>query len=137
PSDLINAGNYVFEPSVLDRIPADRPASIERETFPALVDDGGLYALAFDAYWIDAGTPEQYLRANLDLVRGCRIGPPAPDAVDDGTGVWTRGGPVIDGEVVAPALIGDAALVERGARVEDAVVGAGARVLAGAVVRES
>ena len=38
PTDLINAGIYVLEPSVLDRIAADRRVSIEREVFPAMVD---------------------------------------------------------------------------------------------------
>ena len=45
PTNLINAGTYVLEPSVLARIPSDRRVSIERETFPALVADGRLYAL--------------------------------------------------------------------------------------------
>ena len=40
PTDLINAGTYVLEPSVLDRIPGGRRVSIERETFPAMVADG-------------------------------------------------------------------------------------------------
>src|SRR5204863_612100 len=66
PANLVNAGAYVLEPSVLDRIPEGRKASIERETFPALVDSGGLYALASDAYWIDTGTPAAFLRACAD-----------------------------------------------------------------------
>ena len=33
PSNLINAGTYVFEPSVLDRIPAATKVSVERDTF--------------------------------------------------------------------------------------------------------
>ena len=40
PTDLINAGTYVLEPSVLERIPDGRKVSIERETFPAMVADG-------------------------------------------------------------------------------------------------
>ena len=40
PSNLINAGTYVFEPGVLDRIPAGRPVSIERETFPLVAAAG-------------------------------------------------------------------------------------------------
>ena len=40
PTNLINAGTYVMEPSVLARIPSDRRASVERETFPALVEEG-------------------------------------------------------------------------------------------------
>ena len=55
---------------MLDRIPPGRPVSIERDTFPALVAGGRLYAMATDDYWIDTGRPELYLQANLDLVNG-------------------------------------------------------------------
>jgi mannose-1-phosphate guanylyltransferase len=65
PTNLINAGTYVLEPSVLDRIPGGRRVSIERDTFPSLVPDGGLFAWPSDAYWVDAGTPATYLAANL------------------------------------------------------------------------
>src|ERR1019366_7248967 len=51
PTNLINAGTYVLEESVLGRIPGGRRVSIERETFPALVADRGLFALPSDAYW--------------------------------------------------------------------------------------
>ena len=81
PTNRINAGTYVLEPSVLDRIDSGRRVSIERETFPALVADGRLFALDDgDAYWLDTGTPEAYLQAQLDLIDG-RIeatGPPTP-----------------------------------------------------------
>ena len=86
PTDMINAGAYVVEPSVLDRIPAGRRVSVERETFPAMVADGSLFAAADgDVYWIDAGTPEQYLEAQLDIIDGLRgpgpdpLAPTAPD----------------------------------------------------------
>src|SRR5436190_4309908 len=136
PSNMINAGTYVLEPSVLDRIPEGR-SSIERKVFPAMVADGCLYASPSPAYWIDVGTPATYLKAQLDLLDGVRGGPPAPGARDGGDGVWTRGSPVIDGTVVAPTLIGDAAYVSQGALVERSVVGAGARVERDAAVRDS
>ena len=72
PTDLINAGTYVLEPSVLDRIAPDVPVNVERVTFPAMVADGSLYAVDGDTYWIDAGTPATYLAANLDLLNGRR-----------------------------------------------------------------
>ena len=72
PSNLVNAGTYVLEPSVLARIPLGTPTSIERVTFPAVAADGRFYSLATDDYWIDAGRPELYLQANLDLVNGRR-----------------------------------------------------------------
>jgi mannose-1-phosphate guanylyltransferase len=134
PTHHINAGTYVLEPSVLDRIPGDRRVSIERETFPALVEAGTLYARPDDSYWIDTGTPATYLQAQLDLIDGQRSGPPAPGAVERDAGVWTLGPSVIDGIVHAPALIGDASHVEARAQVHCAIVGAGARVHDGAHV---
>jgi mannose-1-phosphate guanylyltransferase len=111
PTDLINAGIYVLEPSVLDRIAADRRVSIEREVFPAMVEAGTLYAVADDAYWIDAGTPALYIRAQLDLLDGLRGDP-------------------VDG-------VDPAAVIDAGAEVQRSVVGAGCTVAAGAVVRDS
>src|SRR4029078_2953161 len=74
PTDLINAGYYVLEGSVLDRITSGRRVNIERETFPAMVADGVLYARPDDAYWLDVGTPERLLQASLDVLDGRRAG---------------------------------------------------------------
>lgn len=126
PTNLVNAGTYVLETSVLDRIAADRRVSIERETFPALVADGSLFALASTGYWIDAGTPREYLRANLDLLTGERA--PAQGARSVGEGAWHLGGPVVDAESTPGSLIGDAAFVGRKSDVRQSVIGAGARV---------
>jgi mannose-1-phosphate guanylyltransferase len=128
PTNWINAGTYVLEPSVLDRIPGDRKVSVERETFPAMVLDGGLYALQSDVYWVDAGTPATYLQVQLDLIKGRRgaaaAGVPAAAAVP-GTAI------------VESSVIGAGAVVEAGAVVRDSVVMAGARIGSGAHVVES
>ena len=138
PTDLINGGTYVLEPSVLDRIREGRPVSIERETFPGMVADGRLFAMATDDYWIDTGTPAKYLQCQLDLLDGTRVaGRPSARATDKGDHVWFVGKPVCDGEVVGPVLLGDAAYVAAGAEVERSVVGAGARIERGARVEES
>jgi NDP-sugar pyrophosphorylase family protein len=134
---LVNAGTYVLEASVLHRIPPGRPVSIEREVFPGMVAERGLFALASAAYTADTGTPERYLQAHLDLLSGRRPGPPAPRAVNRGDGVWTIGTAVIDGDVRPPALVGTAAFVQAGAQVEWSVVGAGARVHERARICES
>ena len=68
PTNEINAGTYVLEPSVLDRIPEGGRVSIERETFPAMVRDGRLFARSDDRYWLDTGTPSAYLEANFDYL---------------------------------------------------------------------
>jgi NDP-sugar pyrophosphorylase family protein len=137
PTNNINAGFYVLEPSVLDRIPVDTMMSIEHEVFPPLVADGVLYALASSLYWTDTGTPPLYLQANLDYARGLRGGVPSPGAKERRDGVWTLGAGVIDGTVEPPSLIGDAAFVAGPAVVEESVIGSGARVEGDAVIRHS
>jgi mannose-1-phosphate guanylyltransferase len=125
PSDLINAGTYVLEPSAIDRIPAGRRVSIERETFPAMVAGGSLYALDDACYWIDTGTPCEYIQAQLDLVDGVRGAPV------DGVHPDAR---VADGAAVERSVVGAGAIVGTGARVENAVLLPGARVCFGAVI---
>lgn len=131
PTDLINAGYYVLEPSVLDRIEPGRKVNIERETFPAMVADGRLFAVADPAYWLDVGTPERLLQASLDLLTGERAGGPGGDVLLVGSAS------VEDGAQVARAVLGDGCRVEAGAVVEDAVLLPGVVVEAGAVVRRS
>ncbi len=137
----INAGTYVLEPSVVDRMPNDRFCLIEREIFPPMAEAGTLYAAVSEAYWTDTGTPALYLQAQLDLLDGLRPPPPAPrahlrDGVTSGP-VWVVDDAVIDGRVLGPSLIGAAAYIHAGATVEHAVIGSGARVAKGAEVRDS
>jgi mannose-1-phosphate guanylyltransferase len=137
PTNLINAGSYVFEPSVLGRIPKGRRVSIERETFPALVEAGTLFAQGSDAYWLDTGTPDAYLRAHRDLLLGGRSGPPSPGAELDpllGSGVWRIGTVDVQSDKVARSLFGRGASVAPGAVVEESVIGAGAVIEEGASV---
>jgi mannose-1-phosphate guanylyltransferase len=111
-SNLINAGTYVLEPSVLDLIAPGIKVSIERDTFPRLVARGALAAVATDDYWIDAGRPSLYLRANLDLITG-RVG---------------------SGDELA---IAPTASVDASARCVESVVGPGAAIAACASVNAS
>jgi mannose-1-phosphate guanylyltransferase len=125
PTNWINAGSYVLEPSVLDRIPAGQRISIERVTFPEMVADRSLYALHADDYWVDAGTPSTYLQAQLDLIDGVRgIGEPPRHA----TAV------VADGADVHHSVLMAGVEVEAGAVVRDSVVLPGSRIAAGVVV---
>ena len=145
PTDLVNAGFYVLEPSVLRRIPEGRKVNIERETFPAMVEDGTLYGWADPSYWLDVGTPERLLQANLDVLDGLR---PAVDVSgSDAAGIDPRasvtaslidaGATVGAGATVTRSVLGRGAHVSPGAVVEDAVLLPCASVGAGATVRRS
>ncbi|MEN9644972.1 MAG: hypothetical protein RL238_1641 [Actinomycetota bacterium] len=144
PSNLINAGTYVLEPSVLDRIPLGQKVSIERATFPAVVAGGRLFGVATDDYWLDTGRPELYLQANLDIVSGTRrhdhcdaVHPDAVVAADAqlttsvvGAGAHVGAGAVLERSVLLPG-----AVVAAGAVVADSVVMG--RVGEGATLRDS
>jgi mannose-1-phosphate guanylyltransferase len=141
PSDLINAGTYVFEPAALDRIPPGERVNVERVVFPAMAVDEVLHAWDGDTYWIDAGTASTYLQAQLDLIDGTR------GAAEDGVhrtaevegsvrrAVLGAGSTVSAGARVDAAVLLPGAAVGRGATVECSIVGPGARIGDGAVVR--
>ena len=127
-SDLINAGTYVIDPSVLDLIPPLERVSVERVVFPELVARGRLFGMPTDDYWLDTGRPDQYLRANLDLIRGVR-----------GTGAsGVHHAARVDAEAIAvESVIGAGATVAAGARVTDSLILPGGRVAGDAVVDRS
>jgi mannose-1-phosphate guanylyltransferase len=131
PTDLINAGYYVLEASVLDRVPLGRRVNIERETFPAMVADGSLYARPDDAYWLDVGTPERLLQASVDFLDGRRAGGPADGVLRGGENA------VADDASVRRSVLGAGAAVGAGAEVSGSVLLPGARVDDDAVVRDS
>ena len=144
PSRWINAGTYLMEPSVIDRIDGGRRVSVEREVFPSMAEDGTLWAMRRNTYWVDAGTPETYLQAQLDLLDG-RRGPVAsgvsaqasidPEAVVERS-VVMAGAVVGAGAVVRRSAVHAGAVIRAGATVLDSVVGAGATVGQGARVTD-
>ncbi|WP_284453838.1 NDP-sugar synthase [Streptomyces sp. MRC013] len=136
-TDQINAGAYVFRRSVIDTIPAGRPVSVERETFPGLLADGAhLQGMVDSTYWLDLGTPQAFVRGSADLVLGRAPSPAVPGRCGDRL--------VVDGATVAPdakltggTVVGAGAEVGGGARIDGSVVMAGAVVEPGAVVTDS
>jgi len=59
-SNKINAGLYLFNTSVIDRI-ENRPTSIEREIFPVMANDKKIFQMVLPGYWMDIGQPKDYL----------------------------------------------------------------------------
>lgn len=59
-SNKINAGLYIFNPSMLSRIKL-QPTSIEKEVFPFMAQDGNLFAMELDGFWMDVGQPKDFL----------------------------------------------------------------------------
>jgi NDP-sugar pyrophosphorylase family protein len=164
PANTINAGFYLFEPSVFRAIPAGRPVSVERETFPALLAaQRPLYGFRHDGFWADVGTLPSYLAVHAGLLRrydawrtrfrlgGRRLRP----------GVWADRGVVVapsarlkgrvllgegcrvggDVRLEGTVCVGPRVVIAPGAYIKDSILHAGARVganarLDGAVVGE-
>ncbi len=136
-TNRINAGCYVFRRDVIDAIPAGRPVSVERETFPALVASGALVLGHVDpAYWLDLGTPAAYVRGSCDLVLGVLDSPALPGAAGE---CLTLPGSSVESSAVLSGgtVVGAGARVGAGATVTGSVVLDGAVVGAGAVVVDS
>jgi mannose-1-phosphate guanylyltransferase len=150
PGD-VNAGTYVLEPTALSSWEPGANLSIERDIFPALIEARSpVYGFVSDAYWIDLGTPEQYLQAHFDILEGKVAFEPryAAPFVAEGARVDVRshlGRWVVvaaDAHVGADAAVEDSvlhtgAVVEAGASVRGSILGPRSRVGAGAVVEGS
>ena len=136
-TDEINAGAYLLERSVLDRIPPDQEVSIEREVFPQLIGDG-FYGIRLDGYWIDIGTPDRFLEANWDILES-RVETVTTQLIDDRGVLVGEGCDLDDGATVGPAaLIGDGVRIGAGTRVGPrAVVGPGCELGEGVTIEES
>jgi len=150
-TDQINAGCYVFRRSVIDRIPAGRPVSVERETFPGLLADGALVTGVVDrGYWLDLGTPLSFVQGSCDLVSGNAPSPAVPStgaalvlpgAHVDAAATVTGGSVIGRDAVVGPSavvhgsVVFDGAEIAEGAQVTGSIVGVGAVIGAGSVIR--
>ena len=141
-SDLINAGAYVLHTDILDRLAKGKPSSIERDVFPRVLDRG-LHGFRFEGFWVDAGTPQDYLRAHRELLSRA---PPASQGM-------THAHPtarVVHPSYIAPdvrlgascevgpfAALSEGCAVAEGARVSESVLLPRARVGARARVARS
>ena len=111
-TDQINAGCYVFRRAVLESIPAGRPVSVERETFPGLLADGAIVLGHVDStYWLDLGTPAAFVRGSADLVLGVAPTAALPGPTGAGAGAARRRGRRRRGGVRRQSTVGAGAAV--------------------------
>jgi NDP-sugar pyrophosphorylase family protein len=137
-TNTINAGIYVLETSALSLMPGGVKHSIERSFFPALLARGDLVdAYVHHGYWIDIGTPENYLQVHRDILRQ-RF--PVRLAGRAERGGWIEPGARVaaGAELQGPFFIGPGCEVEAGARVgPDAVLVSEVSLGPGASVEDS
>jgi NDP-sugar pyrophosphorylase family protein len=134
----INAGIYVLEPSVLEKVPEGQNFSFEYQLFPDLLANNSRFFafIAAESYWLDIGTPAAYLQANLDCLSG-RVGAP-PNRAERGQQTTNAGGEtrsaiaadcrVAPNARIANSVLGPGVVVEADAEITDSVIWPDARI---------
>ncbi|XP_068551169.1 mannose-1-phosphate guanyltransferase beta isoform X1 [Anas acuta] len=130
-SNKINAGLYIFSPGILRRIQL-RPTSIEKEIFPAMAQEGQLYAMELQGFWMDIGQPKDFLTGMCMYLQALRA--QHPEKLHSGPGVV--GNVLVDPSakigancVIGPNVtIGAGVVVEDGVRIKRCTVLEGARI---------
>lgn len=116
-TNMINAGAYILEPEVLNLIPKDTYFMFEQKVFPPLLEQGeAVYGYESEAYWIDIGTPDKYMRLHRDLLAG-RVIRKFPGTLA-GEGAWIDENCSIHPQAVleGPAVIGKNCTIEAGVK---------------------
>ena len=135
-TNSINAGCYVFSPDVVDQIPLGKVVSVERETFPALVESGRpVFGYLEAAYWLDVGTPAALFKGSRDLVDGdfqAMAGTTiAADAViTGGTSIGARC-TIAARAVIDDCIIGDDVTIGEGAQLAHSFIAHGTDIAPG------
>jgi mannose-1-phosphate guanylyltransferase len=140
-SNLINAGTYILEPSVLDIVPKDEYYMFEQGLFPTLLhSDRLICAHPSQGYWIDIGTPQKYLTANHDVMLGrakhnllgepdheqiwlgkdCQVDPSARISGPVVIGSDSKIGPGV--QITGPTVLGSGTEIGEGSDIEGAVI---------------
>jgi mannose-1-phosphate guanylyltransferase len=136
-SDLASCMIYVLEGEIFDYFPAKPVVDFAREVFPALLsNDVPFHVHQIDAYWNDVGSLPEYLRGNLDAVRGAVEVELAGELLDPSGAdeALERGDPGVGG----PVLAAEGCEIGAGVRLDGPlVIGAGCTIGAGARVKES
>jgi mannose-1-phosphate guanylyltransferase len=127
-SRFASAGTYVMEESTLALMPGTEKLSIEHVTFPQLVAEGALFAMATDDYWIDAGRLDTYVQANCDIATQLRSPADAAVHID---------ADIADSAVVRDTVVSAQVNVGENAHVTNSVLLSGAVIGVGAVVDRS
>lgn len=150
-SNLINAGVYVINRSVLGYVPEATFYDFSKDLVPRLMADGHrIQGYEVDGIWMDVGRPHDLLGANLSIAESEFSGTDwdTPGSSISGRFYMGNGAEVIGSEVAESAILSgssvrnsnlDGVLVMRGCNIEDAsvsrsIIGDNCRICKGAKV---
>lgn len=115
-SDTVNTGTYVLEPKVLELMPKGQEVDFSFDVFPAvLAANLPMYGFVDNCYWQDVGTPEKYIEAQWDTLRGdVKSELPGTKTEINGEEVWLGENVHIADNVIirGPVVIGNNVTIE-------------------------
>ncbi|KAF3780276.1 Mannose-1-phosphate guanylyltransferase 1 [Nymphaea thermarum] len=136
----INAGIYLLNPAVLDRIQL-RPTSIEKEVFPKIAAENKLFAMVLPGFWMDIGQPRDYitgLRLYLDSLRKTSSPMLASGPEIVGNVLVDETAQIGEGCLIGPDVaIGPGCVIESGVRLSRCTVMRGSRIKQHACISSS
>ena len=135
-SNMINAGIYILDADILERIPQGKRFMFEHDVFPKLLADGEpVFSYATDTYWMDMGTPEKYLQLSRDLLYGksAQVAFQAENIrIDEQSSVHPQA------ELIGPILVDRDCTIGKGVHLKGPVVfGSGCNIQDGATIENS
>jgi len=127
-SNMINAGCYIFNRKVIDQIPANQVISVERDTFPSLLNSGvKVYGYLDNSYWLDIGNPQALVKASADLITGVITSVATPKHNGDhliATNAQVSPSAIINlGTVIEPEVV-----VEGNCQISGSIISNGAKI---------
>jgi len=134
----INAGIYVFSRKAVEMIKPKIKVSVERETFPAIIENTNrLFCRKQKQYWLDIGTIEKYRQANFDAVSGKFLAP-FPDDKPIKRGVLVAKDAALSGAFInRPAVVGAGCKAGVKAKIKNSIIWDNVRIGKGAVIEGS
>jgi NDP-sugar pyrophosphorylase family protein len=116
-------GVHAMSRSSVMRVPDTGLQCVVRTAYKELVPAGAVGSIVHTGAWVDVGTPEAYLQANLDVLHGRVRAPVDPWAVGTrGPGdSWVGQGAVMEGELTG-CVVGAGSTIPAGARLKDCVI---------------
>ncbi len=131
--DTVNAGIYILDRSVLDRIPPEGTQSFERELFPAMLQDKArVFAYLTHNYWQDIGSPQKYLEASFGVISGRTKMPSYPEKACTRNN-WEKQEVSID----SFSILDGKCVIKKGVAIENSTLGEGCRIEEGALIKDS
>jgi mannose-1-phosphate guanylyltransferase len=146
-TNKVNAGCYIFRRDVIDSIRPNAVVSVEREVFPNLLESKQLITgFIENAYWLDLGTAESFLKGNIDVVKGICNSPlisqvgqalisstakvETGSEISGGTAIGERTSIASNSSILSSVVMKDCA-ISQGVTITNSIIGNGVTIASG------